>query len=465
MIRALIAVLLALALAAAPAQAFTNGHAATGDLSQVTIPHNTAELAKPAAAAWNTMRMCAVREGVDLYPSPSQFRPAATAYRTYREQLILWRLYKSGRGNLAAVPGTSNHGLGHAVDLAQTRMRTWVDHHGAAFGWRKVEAFSEWWHVNYVGGFNRPDPGRSLRFPNLRRGSGGACQAQAVRELQRRLGLKGDGEYGKGTGRAVRAFQRAHGLHPDGVVGSDTWLRLRKVSRGLHRDPRDVQQVPGQKAPMAGADVRAIQGLLNARLLELHRPQYRVKVTGVFDAATRTAVARFQRLRHLKVTGAVDDATYAQLLKTLAPPSRKPHVTTAGVNLVADFEGFRSCPYRDVVGVWTIGFGHTAHVGPSSRCLSRRQALELLHRDLDLFAIGVTRLVRVKLSDATFSAIVSFSYNVGLGALGGSTLLRELNAGHRRAACDQLLRWDRAGGRVFEGLARRRRAERELCLR
>jgi hypothetical protein len=181
----------------------------------IEIPgSNIAYLSKGGAvAAWNTMRLCAVRDGVDLYPGASSWRPAATAYRSFAEQQVLYARYRAGTGNLAAYPGTSNHGLGLAIDLATPRMRTWIDHHGRPFGWSKAwsDAQSEWWHLKWRAGVwhQRPNPGTSIRFPNLRRGSGGACQAQAVKEVQRRLGLAQDGEYGKATRRAVRASSAA----------------------------------------------------------------------------------------------------------------------------------------------------------------------------------------------------------------------------------------------------------------
>lgn len=111
------------------------------------------QLSKPAAAAWNAG------------PAKAGLRPLGpnSSYRNYAGQVYYWNLWKSGRGNLAAVPGTSNHGLGIAVDLKEPWMRTWINQHGARYGWRKVEAPGEWWHVNYVGGFRPPaDPYRAL---------------------------------------------------------------------------------------------------------------------------------------------------------------------------------------------------------------------------------------------------------------------------------------------------------------
>jgi len=104
-----------------------------------------------AAAAWNAMNEAL---GGGLRP----VGPHAS-YRIYAMQVYFWNLWQSGRGNLAAFPGTSNHGWGKAVDLMAQWMRSAVDRAGRAFGWAKVEAPSEWWHVNYIGGFKpRKDP-------------------------------------------------------------------------------------------------------------------------------------------------------------------------------------------------------------------------------------------------------------------------------------------------------------------
>jgi lysozyme len=94
--------------------------------------------------------------------------------------------------------------------------------------------------------------------------------------------------------------------------------------------------------------------------------------------------------------------------------------------------------------------------------VSQKRGLIILQADLDLFSKGVTKLVHVRIGSREFNALVSWSFNVGLGAAGSSTLMRELNAGHFAAAGNELKRWNRAGGRVYPGLTRRRRAECEL---
>ncbi len=139
-------------------------------------------------------------------------------------------------------------------------------------------------------------------------------------------------------------------------------------------------------------------------------------------------------------------------------------VNEAGVRLVQEFEGCRLEAYRCPAGIPTIGYGAT---GPDIRMgmvWTQEQADARLVEDLARFADGVERLVEVDLSDNQFAAIVSFAFNVGLGALRDSTLLRKLNAGDYLGAADQLPRWNKGGGRVLPGLTRRRAAERDLFL-
>ena len=115
------------------------------------------QLTRAAAAAWNAMNVEARKDGLELRPTGSM-----SSYRTYAQQEYLWGLYQSGRGNLAAFPGTSNHGWGLAVDLATPEMRQMLDRIGAKYGWSKQwsDAPSEWWHIKYQPGhYTGPDPG------------------------------------------------------------------------------------------------------------------------------------------------------------------------------------------------------------------------------------------------------------------------------------------------------------------
>lgn len=130
-----------------------NGRLTASELSPIA----GGVLAHDAAAAWNAMNVECRRRGVELRPNGSK-----SSYRTYAQQVELWELYTSGRGSLAAHPGTSNHGWGLAVDLATREMRAMLDQVGNPYGWSKAtsDAQSEWWHIAWrTGSWRGPDPG------------------------------------------------------------------------------------------------------------------------------------------------------------------------------------------------------------------------------------------------------------------------------------------------------------------
>lgn len=136
------------------------------------------------------------------------------------------------------------------------------------------------------------------------------------------------------------------------------------------------------------------------------------------------------------------------------------------VRLAETFEGFSATPYRDPVGIWTIGYGSTRDalgkpVTAHTPAVNRVIAEGLMRRDLTHAATVVSDDVRVPLNDEERAALTDFVYNVGEGNFEGSTLLRLLNAGQYEAAAAQFDRWTHAGGRVLAGLVRRRAAERE----
>lgn len=155
--------------------------------------------------------------------------------------------------------------------------------------------------------------------------------------------------------------------------------------------------------------------------------------------------------------------------KTTVPPGGSTssggarQTNASGVGLIKSFEGLRLKAYQDAVGVWTIGYGTTRGVKPGQG-ISEAQAEALLKTDLNRFERDVSQAVRVPINDNQFAALVSFTYNVGSGALRSSTLLRKLNRRDIYGAANEFPRWNRAGGRVLAGLTRRRNAERALFL-
>ncbi|PHV09711.1 lysozyme [Chitinimonas sp. BJB300] len=139
-------------------------------------------------------------------------------------------------------------------------------------------------------------------------------------------------------------------------------------------------------------------------------------------------------------------------------------INAQGINLIKQFEGLRLSAYQDSVGIWTIGYGHTGDEVHAGMVITAAQAAQLLLQDLSHFETGVSELVSVPLNSNQFSALVSFSYNVGLEDLGASTLLRLLNEQNYVGAAQQFPCWDHAGNQVLPGLLRRRMAEQALFL-
>lgn len=132
-----------------------------------------------------------------------------------------------------------------------------------------------------------------------------------------------------------------------------------------------------------------------------------------------------------------------------------------GTQLIKFFEGFRAQAYYDAVGVPTIGYGTTAGVRMGTK-ITEAQGEMFLQADLRRFEAAVNRLVKVKLTQEQFDALVSFTYNLGEGNFGSSTLLKLLNQGRYDLVPDQFLRWNKAGGKVLAGLTKRRQAEADL---
>ncbi len=115
-----------------------------------------------------------------------------SSYRTYAGQQYFWNLYQNGTGNLAAYPGTSNHGWGVAVDIASSTQWNMVARYGSKFGWKKTEAFSEDWHYNYVGGYKRKPK------KNYFKGSTKKEKAIAQKVIYHRYGMNKQVTGGKG---------------------------------------------------------------------------------------------------------------------------------------------------------------------------------------------------------------------------------------------------------------------------
>jgi len=127
-------------------------------------------------------------------------------------------------------------------------------------------------------------------------------------------------------------------------------------------------------------------------------------------------------------------------------------------------EGMRSVPYKDVVGVKTVCFGHTGADIIPWKHYSDAECKSILEADLQKVAKQIDPYITKPIPVATRGALYSFAYNVGARSFQTSTLLRKINTGDTKGACDALRNWTYAGGKKWQGLVNRREIEREVCL-
>lgn len=161
-------------------------------------------------------------------------------------------------------------------------------------------------------------------------------------------------------------------------------------------------------------------------------------------------------------------------------------VSEKGLSLIKHHEGIRYKPYRCPAGLFTIGVGHVMYPEqariPSTpegmakrkawplrpednRTWSKEEVDKLLAADVVRFERGVERLITIRLSQNEFDALVSFSFNLGLGTLQRSTIRQALNRGDKIAAMQSLVKYCKAGGKVLKGLELRRKDEKALFLK
>ena len=129
-----------------------------------------------------------------------------------------------------------------------------------------------------------------------------------------------------------------------------------------------------------------------------------------------------------------------------------------GLALIKKFEGLELKAYKCAAGVWTIGYGHTKDVQEGDEW-SESHADHMLEVELEEFEEYINDNVTVALSQNQFDALVSWVYNLGPANLKASTMLKVLNSGDYEGVPAQIQRWNKAGGKVLEGLIRRRKAE------
>ena len=143
-------------------------------------------------------------------------------------------------------------------------------------------------------------------------------------------------------------------------------------------------------------------------------------------------------------------------------------INQAGIDLIKRWEGCKLKAYKDVAGIWTVGYGLTSRagfieVGPNT-ILTQEEADWYLEKVVDDFASKIRPMITAPINENQFAAFVSLAYNIGVGAFQKSSALRRFNAGNLTKVPDAMRMWKKAGGKVVQGLVNRRESEIKLFL-
>lgn len=141
-------------------------------------------------------------------------------------------------------------------------------------------------------------------------------------------------------------------------------------------------------------------------------------------------------------------------------------ISSNSISLIKSFEKLELKAYPDP-GTggkpWTVGWGHTKGVKPGDQ-ITQSQAEAFLADDLAVSESAVNSAIKLPMTQSQFDAMVSLAFNIGGANFASSTLVKKFNAGDVSGSADEFPRWNRANGKVMNGLTRRRTAERELFL-
>lgn len=140
-------------------------------------------------------------------------------------------------------------------------------------------------------------------------------------------------------------------------------------------------------------------------------------------------------------------------------------ISNNGLDLIKKFEGFRNHPYKCSANVATIGYGNTYYLDGSKVTLNDapitiKEGEELLKHIVKVYEDELNKYVTSPINQNQFDALVSFTYNLGVGALQRSTLLKKINKNPKDSTIkNEFLKWNKAGGKVLKGLTKRRNSE------
>lgn len=226
-----------------------------------------------------------------------------------------------------------------------------------------------------------------------------------------------------------------------------------------------LKDLQGSKrlSELSNADIRELQTLLVSA-------GYPLSIDGILGPRTELAFKKFKEGHRLTEPHLIGSTTIEYLIKyseQYHPTKRK--INPEGLALIKEFEGFRANAYRCPANVVTIGYGSTYYpnklpIRMGDR-ITKAEGEKLLLVTVANFEDAVSKLVTVPLTGNQFSALVSFTFNVGIGAFKSSTLLKKLNRKDYVGASLEFSKWVKGGGKTLPGLVRRRNAEKALFLK
>lgn len=372
--------------------------------------------------------------------------------------------YKAGKK--IAVKGLMLHSVGCPQPSAETFIRNWDKpeqeracvHAFIDGNTGKVYQTLPWdhraWHAG--GSANNTHIGVEMCEPSCIKYTGGATftctdQTVAMEVIKRTYDA------------AVELFAflcREYHLDPlaDGVIISHKEGHDRGIASG-HGDPNHLWNGVQSGYTMDGfrKDVKAAMGS------EQTAQQTAQAIAGQAKEAAEKAQVMAGQAKEA-VEKAQAETVQNQGSKTMEAVGGEMHISDRGVELVAKYEGCRLEAYKCPAGVWTIGYGHTAGVKEGDALASEEAAKSLLKEDLAKYAGYVNACVKkgvigFTLNQNQFDALTSFCYNCGNG-----NLEKLVNGRDAATVADKLLLYNKGGGKVLPGLARRREEERELFL-
>lgn len=134
-----------------------------------------------------------------------------------------------------------------------------------------------------------------------------------------------------------------------------------------------------------------------------------------------------------------------------------------GAVFIQNYEGFKPQPYKDAVGVATVCWGSTTNV-VMGELVTYEECVQRFARDIKVAELGVQGYITAPLTQRQYDALVSFTFNLGVGNLQKSTLRKLINSGECYVAAREFLKWDKAGGKRLPGLSKRRIAESRMFI-